>query len=199
MRGSSGIAACGVPTLPQSSSSQTTRRSSRPFSRNFSAVGSSAARLRGDEQARAGIRDLVRQRDLAVERREMRDAGAGLQRAEEIDGMVRRVAEEQRDGSVLAAAGAQERGGRALGHGGELGIADRTIAEFQRGARAVIGGGVRQAGQAACPGRWCRPNARLRDKTVRRDGSLMSCIGLSEQLTETVIPGRGERSRARNP
>jgi hypothetical protein len=39
----------------------------------------------------------------------MHDAGAGLQRAEEIDGVIGRVAEEQRDGIVLAAAGAQER------------------------------------------------------------------------------------------
>ena len=41
----------------------------------------------------------------------MHDAGAGFQRAEEIDGMVRRIAEEQRDRLILAVAGAQE--GRA--------------------------------------------------------------------------------------
>src|SRR5216684_2028878 len=40
-----GSGVCGVPTLPQSSSSQTIRRSSRPLSRNFSAVGNSAERL----------------------------------------------------------------------------------------------------------------------------------------------------------
>ena len=53
--------------------------------------------IAGDQHARAGVRELVRQRDLAVERRQMHDAGAGLQRAEEIDGMIRRIAEEQRD------------------------------------------------------------------------------------------------------
>src|SRR5690242_21482634 len=44
-RGSLGNAVCGVPILPQLSSSQTIRRSSRPLARNFSAVGSSADRL----------------------------------------------------------------------------------------------------------------------------------------------------------
>src|SRR5207248_9284885 len=43
--GLSGSAVWGVPTLPQASSSQTIRRSSRPLSRNFSAVGNSAERL----------------------------------------------------------------------------------------------------------------------------------------------------------
>src|SRR3954452_7094648 len=74
----------------------------------------------------------------------MRDAGAGLQRAEEIEGMVRRIAEEQRDGSILAAAGAQERGSRTLRHRSELGVADRTIAKLDRGARTVVSGGFRQ-------------------------------------------------------
>ena len=41
----SGIGACGLPTAPQRSSSQTISRSTRPFSRNFSAVGNSAARF----------------------------------------------------------------------------------------------------------------------------------------------------------
>ena len=98
----------------------------------------------GDQNARAGVGHLVRQRDLAVERRKVRDAAACLQRAEEIDGVIGRVAEEQRDGGVLAAAGAEERRRCALGHRGELGVGDRTVAEFQRRARAVIGSGFRQ-------------------------------------------------------
>ncbi len=66
----------------------------------------------------------------------MHDAGAGLQRAEEIDGMIRRVAEEQRDRLVLAVAGAQERRRRDLGQRFQFGIADRTVAEFDRRPRA---------------------------------------------------------------
>ncbi|MGY3107841.1 hypothetical protein ACVWW7_004468 [Bradyrhizobium sp. LM6.9] len=84
------------------------------------------------------------QRNLAVERGEMRNARAGLQRAEEIDGVIGRVAEKQRDGGVLAASGAQERGSRTLRHRGEFGVTDRTLPEFQRGARAVLGGGFCQ-------------------------------------------------------
>src|SRR5690242_11341421 len=44
-RGSSGSAACGVPTAPQLSSSQTISLSSKPLARNFSAVGNNAERL----------------------------------------------------------------------------------------------------------------------------------------------------------
>ena len=51
----------------------------------------------------------------------MHDAGAGLQRAEEIDGMIRRIAEEQRDRTVLAVAGAQEGAGRGLDQRFEFG------------------------------------------------------------------------------
>ena len=43
---------------------------------------------------RAGIDELVRQCDLAIERREMHDAGTGLQRAEEVRRMIRGIAKE---------------------------------------------------------------------------------------------------------
>ena len=91
--------------------------------------------IAGDQHARAGVRELVRQRDLAVERRQMHDTGAGLQRAEEIDGMIRRIAEEQRDRTVLAVAGAKEGAGRRLHQRFEFAVADRPVAEFDaRGA-----------------------------------------------------------------
>jgi hypothetical protein len=58
-------------------------------------------------------RKLVRQRDLAVERAQMHDAGAGLQRAKEIHrddrANCRGTARPKR---ILAVAGAQERRGR---------------------------------------------------------------------------------------
>ncbi len=92
--------------------------------------------IAGDEHARAGIGELVRQRDLAVERGKMHDAGAGLQRAEEVDGVIGRVAEEQRHRSVLAVAGAQEGAGGDLDLVFQFGIADRTVAEFDRRPRA---------------------------------------------------------------
>jgi hypothetical protein len=118
----------------------------------------------------------------------MRDAGTGLQRAEEIDRMVRRVAEEQRDGVGLAAAGAQEGSRGTLRHGGERGIADRAIAEFQRGARAEIGGGFRQEVRQRALDDGVVPTHALGIKLFAGMGHFLDC--LSEQLTSTVIPGR---------
>ncbi len=74
----------------------------------------------------------------------MHDARARLQRTEEIDGVVRRVAEEQCDRFVAAVAGAQEGAGRDLDPLFKLGIADRAVAEFQRRPRGVFGSGLRQ-------------------------------------------------------
>ncbi len=71
----------------------------------------------------------------------MHDARSGLQCAEEIDGVIGRVAEEQRDRLVLAVAGAQEGGRRGLDHRFQFGIADRLVAEFQHRTRAVLGRG----------------------------------------------------------
>ena len=133
-----------MPTLPQRSSSQTIRRSSSPLSRNFSAVGSSAARLLVTSTRAPESRELVRQRDFAVERAEMHDPGAGLQRAEEVHRMIRRIAEEQRDRMLLAIAGAQQGRGSRLHHRLKLGIADRAVAEFDRRPVSELCGRVRQ-------------------------------------------------------
>ena len=100
--------------------------------------------IAGDDDARAGIGELVRQRDLAIEWRQMRDARTGLQRAEEIDRMIRRVAEKQGDGLVLAVAGAEEGAGGDLDLVLQFGVADRPVAEFERGTRTELDGGVRQ-------------------------------------------------------
>ncbi len=96
------------------------------------------------QYARAGIRKLVRQRNLAVERRQMHQPRAGLQRAEEIDRMIRRIAEEQRDGSILAIAGAQERRRGMLHHCFQLGIADGAVAEFDCRPRRIFKCSFRQ-------------------------------------------------------
>jgi len=65
-------------------------------------------KIAGDQQRARAIAQLVRQRDRAVERGKMHDAGAGLQRAEEIHRMIRRIAEEQCHRMVPAVTGAQE-------------------------------------------------------------------------------------------
>ena len=65
--------------------------------REISAPSATASPDCGDQHARAAVGQLVRQRAVAIERGQMHDAGAGLQRAEEIDRMIRRIAEEQRD------------------------------------------------------------------------------------------------------
>ena len=100
--------------------------------------------IAGDQHARAAVAQLVRQCDRPVERGKMHDAGAGLQRAEKVDGMIGRIAEEQRHRRVAAAAGAQERGSRDLDHGFEFGIADCAVAEFDRRPRAKLLRGLRQ-------------------------------------------------------
>ncbi len=116
--------------------------------------------IAGDQNARAAIAELVRQRDLAIERLKMHHARAGLQRAEEIHRMIRRIAEEQRDRGVLAAARAQERRGRGLDPVFQLGIADRPVAEFDRGPRAEIGRRLRhQVRQRAARDRIVPANA----------------------------------------
>src|ERR1700736_1884589 len=69
----------------------------------------------------------------------MHDAGAGLQRAEEICRMIRRIAEEQRDRGVLAIAGAEEGGSCDLDHGLQLAVTDRPLAEFDRRPRTELG------------------------------------------------------------
>src|SRR5262245_26521796 len=74
----------------------------------------------------------------------MHDARAGFQRAEEIDGMVRRVAEEKGYGFVAAIAGAKEGTCCDLDLVFEHGIADRPVAELNGGARAVVAGRLRQ-------------------------------------------------------
>src|SRR6266478_1380262 len=86
----------------------------------------------------------MRERAFAVEWGKMHDARAGLQRAEEVHRMVRRIAEEQRHRMVAAVAGAQERRRRNLGHRFQLGVADRAVAKFDRWPRAVFGRGFRQ-------------------------------------------------------
>src|SRR5262245_5155340 len=74
----------------------------------------------------------------------MHDAAACLQRAEEIDGMVRRVAKKQRDGFVATIAGAQEGAGGDLDLVFKLCVADRPVAEFNGGARTVVAGRLQQ-------------------------------------------------------
>ena len=154
-------------------------------------------KIAGDEHARAAVAQLVRQRAFAVERRKMHDAGAGLQRAEEIHRMIRRIAEEQRDRSVLAVAGAQERSGRDLDHCFQLGIADRPVAEFERRPRAVIGRRLRQQVRQRAP----------RDRIVPADPFRIELFaGMGHGCSATigcvrkraVIPGRGA-ARVRNP
>ena len=190
MAGLSGSAACCVPTLPQLSSSQTIRRSSRPLIEKLQRSRQQRREVAGDEHARAGVRELVRQRDLAVERRQVHDAGAGLQRAEEIDGMIRRIAEEQRDRTVLAVAGAKEGAGCDLDQPFEFDITDRPVAKFNRRPRRRTRRPPPTTGRAACRARSDRPSGRLPDRTVRRDGSWMS------SAPQAVIPGRCE---AANP
>ncbi len=136
------------------------------------------------QHARAGVGKLVRQRDLAVERRQMHDAGARLQCAEEIDGMIGRIAEEQRDRIVLAIAGAKEGAGRRLHQRFEFAVADRPVAEFERGARAELGRGRRQQ---------IRQRA-ARDRIVPADAlriELLAGMGHARRLQtlEVVIPG----------
>ncbi len=183
MAGLSGSAVCGVPTLPQLSSSQTIRRSSRPLSKNFSAVGNSAERLEVTSTRAPESDELVRQRDLAVERRQVHDSGAGLQRAEEIDGMIRRIAEEQRDRTVLAVAGAKEGAGGDLDLFFEFAVADRPVAKLDAPAVPRTRRPPATANPAACRAGSDRPSGRLPDRTVRRDGSCGSTV-------EDVIPGR---------
>src|SRR5712671_4491540 len=100
--------------------------------------------IAGDEYARAAVAQFMRERAFAVERRKMHDAGAGFQRAEEIHRMIRRIAEEQRHRMVLAVAGAQERRGGNLDHRFQLGVADRSVAKFDRRPRAVVHRRLRQ-------------------------------------------------------
>jgi hypothetical protein len=69
----------------------------QPLGEKFQRHRQQRREVAGDQHARTGVRKLVRQRDLAVERAQVHDAGAGLQRAEEIHGMIGRIAEEQRD------------------------------------------------------------------------------------------------------
>ncbi len=100
--------------------------------------------ITGDENARAAVAQFMRQRAFAVERAEMHDAGAGLQRPEEVRGMIRRVPQKQRHRVVLAIAGAQEGRRRDLDHRFQLGVADGAVAEFDRRPRAVVRCGLRQ-------------------------------------------------------
>src|ERR1700741_4418500 len=74
----------------------------------------------------------------------MRHPRAGLQRTEEIDWMIRRVAEEEGNGRALAIAGAEERGGRDFDHRFQPGVGDRAIAEFDHCACAIGLRGFRQ-------------------------------------------------------
>ena len=127
--------------------------------------------IAGDENARAAVAQFMREREFAVERDEMHDAGAGLQRAEEIHRMIRRIAEEQRHRGVLAVAGAQERGGRDLDHRFQFGVADRAVAEFDRRPRGKFRRRLRQQiGQRSARDRIVPMDA-FRIELSRRDGS----------------------------
>jgi len=64
--------------------------------------------IAGDKNARAAVAQFVGQRALAVERGKMHDSGAGFERAEEIHGMVGRIAEEQRHRIALAITGTEK-------------------------------------------------------------------------------------------
>src|SRR5260370_34850490 len=86
----------------------------------------------------------MRKRAFAVERGKMHDAGAGFQRAEEVDGMIGRIAEEQRHRGVLAVAGAKVRRGGLLNHRFQFGVADGTVTEFDRRPRPESYGALRQ-------------------------------------------------------
>ncbi|MGY4316424.1 hypothetical protein ACVWW1_005751 [Bradyrhizobium sp. JR3.5] len=74
----------------------------------------------------------------------MHDAGSGLQRTEEVDRMVRRVAEKQRDRGALAVTGPHEGGSRGLDQRLKLAVADLPVAEFKHRARAELSGGIRE-------------------------------------------------------
>ena len=100
--------------------------------------------VRRHQDTCAGVAELMRQRDLAIERRQMHDAGTGLERAEEIDRMVRRIAEEERDRGTLAKARTQERGRSLVDEPGERVEADRTVAEFECAAIAEVAHRFRQ-------------------------------------------------------
>src|SRR5215217_5785945 len=90
----------------------------------------------------------------------MHDSGAGFQTAEEVDGMVGRIAEEQRDRTVLAVTGAQEGAGGGLHQCFKLGETDRPVAEFDGGARSEFGNRCRQqVGQRAARKRIVPANA----------------------------------------
>src|SRR5882724_2786632 len=58
--------------------------------------------------------------------------------------MIRRIAEEQRDRTVLAVAGAQEGAGPGLHQRFEFGKTDRPVAKFERRPRPELGGRCRQ-------------------------------------------------------
>ena len=114
---------------------------------------------------------------------------AGFQRAEEIHRMIRRIAEKQRDRRVLAGARAQEGRGRDLDPIFQLGVADRAVAEFDRGARAEIFRRLRhQLRQRAA-----------RDRIVPMHAVRIEFFAGVGHARRPVIPGRASSARIRNP
>src|SRR6516162_6115811 len=80
----------------------------------------------------------------------MHEASARLERAEEVDGMIGRVAEEQCHRGVAAIARAQVGAGCGLSQSFQFGVADRTVAELDRRPCAIVTRRLRQqVGQRA--------------------------------------------------
>lgn len=82
-----------------------------------------------DDGSRAAVGQLVSKHARAVERAQMHDGGAGLERAEEGVGMIERVGQQQRHTRAVAEAKRQERRGRAVNLAFQFGIGDLSVAK----------------------------------------------------------------------
>ena len=100
-------------------------------------------KIAGHQHPRARIGQLVRQRDLAVERRQVHDAGACLSAPKKSpdDRACCRGTGRSRYPCRSRRAG---RRGRGFDHRLEFSVTDRRVAEFDRRTRAVFGSRIRQ-------------------------------------------------------
>ena len=86
----------------------------------------------GDEDARARVLQLVRKLPLGIERREVHDAPAGLERAEEREGVVGRIRQVEGNRRARTDAQLHQAGSDRLDAGAQLGIARLAVTVFER-------------------------------------------------------------------
>ena len=126
----------------------------------------------GDENAGAGVPQLEGQLALGVERGEVHDAPAGLERAEEREGVDRRVGQVESNRLARADAEVHQAGGDGLHAGAQLGIAGLPVAVFERRlGRPLLRESDRTA-PAASPSRSAHPSARRPDSSSPRGAAL---------------------------